>query len=229
MKKIITISSIILLITVAACAKSEKLNSLNEKFSYSIGINFGKYIQNIEKQTGEKVNRKIFMQAINDVLDDSKLLLTEEEQAEIGKIMQEKEQKQKGKIAMENKEKGEKFLAENKKNKSVVTTDSGLQYIVLKEGTGEKPKATDQVEVHYKGTTIDGKEFDSSYKRNSTAKFPLNQVIKGWTEGVQLMKVGAKYKFFIPSELAYGERGAGASIGPNETLIFEVELISIAK
>lgn len=127
----------------------------------------------------------------------------------------------------ENKAAGATFLAENGKKPSIKTTASGLQYEVLTEGKGKKPTATDNVTVHYKGTTIDGKEFDSSYGRGEPATFPLNGVIPGWTEGVQLMPEGSKYKFYIPSNLAYGEQGAGGSIGPNETLIFEVELIKI--
>jgi FKBP-type peptidyl-prolyl cis-trans isomerase len=124
-------------------------------------------------------------------------------------------------------EKGEKFLAENKTKEGVKTTASGLQYKVLKEGTGKSPTASDTVVCHYRGTLLDGTEFDSSYKRGEPAEFPLNRVIPGWTEGVQLMKEGAKYQFFIPSKLAYGSRGAGGVIGPDETLIFEVELIKI--
>lgn len=130
--------------------------------------------------------------------------------------------------AEENKATGTTFLAENAKKPNIVKTASGLQYEVLTKGTGSKhPAATDNVTVHYKGTTIDGKEFDSSYSRGEPTSFGLNQVIPGWTEGVQLMTEGAKYRFFIPSELAYGEQGAGGAIGPNETLIFEVELIKI--
>ncbi|KAF3981530.1 MAG: FKBP-type peptidyl-prolyl cis-trans isomerase [Methylococcales symbiont of Hymedesmia sp. n. MRB-2018] len=125
----------------------------------------------------------------------------------------------------ENRIAGETFLAENAKKANIVTTASGLQYEVLTEGEGFSPSATTTVTVHYQGTTLDGKEFDSSYKRGSPASFPLNRVIAGWTEGLQLMNVGAKYRFFIPSHLAYGQRGAGADIGPNSTLIFEVELI----
>jgi FKBP-type peptidyl-prolyl cis-trans isomerase len=124
-------------------------------------------------------------------------------------------------------EKGEKYLAENGKRDGVKTTASGLQYEVLTAGEGKSPKATDVVLVHYRGTTIDGKEFDSSYKRGEPIEFPLNRVIPGWTEGVQLMKEGAKYRFFIPSNLAYGPRGAGADIGPDETLIFDVELLKV--
>ena len=124
-------------------------------------------------------------------------------------------------------EKGEAFLKENAKKDGVKTTASGLQYKVLKEGDGKSPKATDTVKVHYKGTLIDGKEFDSSYKRGEPIEFPLNGVIPGWTEGVQLMKEGAKYQFTIPSKLAYGERGAGGAIPPNATLIFEVELLKV--
>lgn len=127
----------------------------------------------------------------------------------------------------ENKAAGEKFLADNAKQPGVVTTASGLQYQVFTEGSGAAPKATDPVTVHYKGTTIDGKEFDSSYSRGAPATFPLNRVIAGWTEGLQLMKEGAKYRFFIPSNLAYGERGAGRQIGPNSALIFDVELIKV--
>ena len=124
-------------------------------------------------------------------------------------------------------EKGQQFLQENAKKEGVKTTPSGLQYVVLTEGKGKSPKATDTVLVHYKGTLLDGTEFDSSYKRNAPISFPLNQVIPGWTEGAQLMKEGAKYRFFIPSNLAYGSRGAGGAIGPDETLIFDVELLKV--
>ncbi|HYJ03735.1 MAG TPA: FKBP-type peptidyl-prolyl cis-trans isomerase, partial [Chthoniobacterales bacterium] len=121
----------------------------------------------------------------------------------------------------------EKFLAENKNKEGVKTTASGLQYKVLKEGSGASPKETDTVVTNYKGTLLDGTEFDSSYKRNEPATFPVNRVIKGWTEALQLMKPGSKYQLFIPAALAYGERGAGRDIGPNATLIFEVELLSV--
>jgi FKBP-type peptidyl-prolyl cis-trans isomerase FkpA len=123
--------------------------------------------------------------------------------------------------------KGEKFLEDNSKKEGVVTTASGLQYKVLTEGTGKSPKATDTVLVHYEGTLIDGKVFDSSYRRGEPIEFPLNRVIAGWTEGVQLMKEGAKFRFYIPSRLAYGPRGAGRDIGPNEALIFDVELLKV--
>lgn len=123
--------------------------------------------------------------------------------------------------------KGEKFLEDNAKNAGVVVTASGLQYKVITPGTGKSPQATDTVEVHYEGTLIDGTVFDSSYKRGQSIEFPLNRVIAGWTEGVQLMQEGAKYRFYIPSRLAYGSRGAGGVIGPNQELIFDVELIKI--
>ena len=128
-------------------------------------------------------------------------------------------------LPAENKAASEAFLAENAKKPGVMTTASGLQYLVLTQGSGATPSATDNVTVHYSGTTIEGKEFDSSYSRGAPASFPLNRVIAGWTEGLQLMKEGAKYRFFIPSNLAYGERGAGRDIGPNAALIFDVELI----
>jgi len=127
--------------------------------------------------------------------------------------------------AEENKVAGEAFLAENAKKDNIVTTESGLQYEILEEGEGPSPTKTTSVTVHYKGTTLDGTEFDSSYARNAPATFPLNRVIAGWTEGLQLMNVRAKYRFYIPSDLAYGKRGAGGDIGPNATLIFDVELL----
>jgi len=127
----------------------------------------------------------------------------------------------------ENKAAGEAFLAENAKKDNIVTTASGLQYEVIKQGEGVSPSATDNVTVHYKGSTIDGTVFDSSYDRGEPATFPLNRVIAGWTEGLQLMKEGAQYRFYIPHALAYGERGAGRAIGPNSTLIFDVELIKV--
>lgn len=127
----------------------------------------------------------------------------------------------------ENQAAGDKYLAENAQKAGVVTTASGLQYQVFTEGTGASPKATDNVTVHYRGTTLDGKEFDSSYSRGAPASFPLNRVIAGWTEGLQLMKEGAKYRLFIPAKLAYGERGAGSRIGPNSALIFDVELVKV--
>lgn len=127
----------------------------------------------------------------------------------------------------ENKAAGEKFLAENKQKPEIKVTASGLQYQALNEGSGKAPSATDNVTVHYRGTTIDGTEFDSSYSRGAPATFPLNRVIAGWTEGLQLMKEGSKYRLFIPSQLAYGERGAGRHIGPNSALIFDVELIKV--
>ena len=133
------------------------------------------------------------------------------------------------KSAEENKTEGAAFLAENSKKEGVVTTASGLKYQVLTQGDGSKPAATDNVSVHYKGTTLDGKEFDSSYSRGAPATFPLNRVIPGWTEGVQLMPEGSKYRFYIPSDLAYGTRGAGRDIGPNATLIFDIELIKIVQ
>lgn len=132
-------------------------------------------------------------------------------------------------VSDQNKATGEAFLAENRKKEGVVTTASGLQYKILKQGDGASPKAADTVECHYEGRTINGKIFDSSYKRGQTASFPLNRVIAGWTEGVQLMKTGSKFEFYIPSGLAYGPRGMPGAIGPNETLIFVVELVSIAK
>jgi FKBP-type peptidyl-prolyl cis-trans isomerase FklB len=164
-----------------------------------------------------------FAQAVKDVFAGKASLSDSEAQQAIESFFAQKAEEQ-GKEA---KASGADFLAENGKKEGVITTASGLQYQVLREGNGKKPKATDQVECHYEGTLIDGQVFDSSYRRGETATFGLNQVIAGWTEGLQLMQEGAKYRFFIPYNLAYGERGAGQSIPPYATLIFDVELIAV--
>ena len=178
------------------------------------------------------LNPEAILRGMKDGLSAAKPLLTEEEMrttmTEYSKTMMEKQQATNREAAAKNKEEGAKFLAENKSKPGVKTTASGLQYKVVKEGTGKVPKETDTVVTNYRGTLINGTEFDSSYKRNEPTSFPVNRVIKGWTEALQMMKVGSKYLLFIPSELAYGERGApGGGIGPNETLIFEIELLDI--
>ncbi len=217
-------------------AKDNGLKTAREKLSYSIGLQLGTSLKEIKKD----IDFSVAVQGMEDSFNDKKLLLTKEEimkeltafskkmQKKQMKIMEEQKKKMEA-LAKENKKQGEAFLAENKKKKNVVTTKSGLQYIVLCKGKGKKPKATDQVKVHYKGTLIDGTEFDSSYKRGEPVTFPVNRVIPGWTEALQLMNVGSKYQLFIPSNLAYGKRAASPQIGPNATLIFEVELLSIEK
>lgn len=200
-----------------------------DKLSYALGLGIGQQL----KQMGLKDALKIedFAQSITDVLNDAELKVSNAEgQKIVNDFFQKMEAEQaaaaaeKGKAA---KADGEKFLAENAKKAGIVTTASGLQYEVLVEGTGAKPKATDKVRCHYEGRLIDGTVFDSSYQRNEPADFGLQQVIAGWTEGVQLMAEGAKYRFYIPYMLAYGEGGAGALIPPFSALIFDVELIKV--
>ena len=200
-----------------------------DKFSYALGLGIGQQL----KQMGLKGTLVIndFAASITDVLEGNDLKVSHQEgQKIVNAFFQELEQKQNaakaaaGKVA---KEEGSKFLAENAKKDGIIVTKSGLQYEVLTEGTGKKPKATDTVRCHYAGRLLDGTVFDSSYKRNAPADFGLQQVIAGWTEGVQLMAEGAKYRFYIPYMLAYGEGGAGASIPPFATLIFDVELIKV--
>lgn len=184
----------------------------------------------LKKQSVE-VDWNLVAQGLKDSTGGAKTRLTEEEaKAVLTEVQNEvrKEQQEKMKeAAATNKTEGEAFLAANKSKEGVVTLPSGLQYKILTAGTGPKPTAGDTVECNYRGTLIDGTEFDSSYKRGQPATFPVSGVIKGWTEALQLMPVGSKWQLFIPSNLAYGERGAGADIGPNAALIFEVELISI--
>ncbi|MDI6803418.1 MAG: FKBP-type peptidyl-prolyl cis-trans isomerase [Bacteroidota bacterium] len=206
-----------------------KMNSQTDSVSYAIGLDIGK---NLKSQKIE-VTAEVLAQGIKDIIDSNKTLLTETEAQEVlmafqKRLMAKHEEMMKGQ-GDKNKLAGEEFLAANKAKDGVVTLPNGLQYKVIKMGTGKKPKATDNVTVHYRGTLIDGTEFDSSIGRGEPATFQLDQVIKGWTEGVQLMPVGSKFEFYIPSDLGYGDRNAGQIIQPNSTLIFEVELISINK
>jgi FKBP-type peptidyl-prolyl cis-trans isomerase FkpA/FKBP-type peptidyl-prolyl cis-trans isomerase FklB len=203
------------------------LDSEKAKFSYAIGMDVGKRLQDF----GSNIETDVLLAALKDSLEGKESRVPAQEAAEIIQAFLKKQGEDKAaeqKIAGEqNKAEGLKFLAENGKKDGVTTTASGLQYEVLKQGDGARPKATDKVKVHYRGTLLDGTEFDSSYKRGQPISFPLNGVIPGWTEGVQLMNVGSTFKFVIPSELAYGDRGAGPQIGPGNTLIFEVELLGI--
>jgi len=200
-----------------------------DKLSYALGLGIGQQL----KQMGLKGTLVIddFAQSIIDVLEDNELKVKNSDAQQIvNSFFQEQEKKMNAEKAEQGKkalEEGKVFLQNNSSKPGVITTASGLQYEVLKEGTGKKPKATDKVRCHYEGTLIDGTVFDSSYQRNEPAVFGLNQVITGWTEGVQLMSEGAKYRFYIPYRLAYGESGAGGMIPPFATLIFDVELIEV--
>ena len=218
MKKIIL--SLILIMGITSI-NAQNLNTEMEKVSYSLGVNVAKSVKN---QGLTSIDSEAIAQAFTDVFEGNELKISEQEsnlvlQDYFGKLAKEAQSA--------NVEAGQKFLAENAKRNGVTTTATGLQYEVLTEGSGDSPKETAQVTVHFHGTLIDGTVFDSSVERGQPATFPVNGVIPGWGEALQLMKPGAKYKLFIPSNLAYGERGAGGSIGPNATLIFEVELISI--
>ena len=192
-----------------------------DKVSYALGIGIGRQLADMG---ANDIVTEDFAAAMKDVLTGAELKIDEAEAQALVQEYLQKKGKEKVKAV---KAEGENFLAENAKKEGVVTLPSGLQYQVLKEGNGKSPKATDQVKCHYEGTLINGKIFDSSYRRNEPATFPLNGVIAGWTEGLQLMKEGAKYRFFIPFNLAYGTRGAGQDIPPYAALIFDVELIEV--
>jgi FKBP-type peptidyl-prolyl cis-trans isomerase FklB len=204
-----------------------ELNTNIEKVSYSIGVDVG---QTFEKQKLELIP-EITARGLEDGMKGNEPLLSQVERDEtLQKFSEEMMAKQSSTMSeagVKNKIEGEEFLAANKEKEGVITTASGLQYKVITEGTGRTPKVTDTVETHYRGTLIDGKEFDSSYSRGQPATFPVSGVIKGWTEALLLMKEGAKWQLFIPSDIAYGPRGAGGDIGPNATLIFDIELIAI--
>ena len=199
-----------------------------DKVSYALGIGIGHQLANMG---GSELNIDDFAQAVKDVLGGKELKIKSAEAQQIVQEFfakqEEKIQKQRAEAGKMAKEAGEKYLAENAKKDGVVTLPSGLQYQILKEGNGKKPSAKDQVKCHYEGFLIDGTVFDSSVQRGEPAVFGLQQVIAGWTEGLQLMQEGAKYRFFIPYRLAYGEGGAGSSIPPYAALIFDVELIQV--
>jgi len=228
MRLVLSVMLGVLLLAGRANAEEKALlQTQKEKQSYSIGSDIGKRL----KSQSIEVDTNAFTQGMKDALSGGKMLMTEEEIKEslsaLQKELMEKQAEKTKLLGEKNKKEGETFLAENKKKEGVITLPSGLQYKVLKEGTGKQPSADSTVETNYRGTLIDGTEFDSSYKRGQAATFPVKGVIAGWTEALQLMKEGAKWQLFIPSNLAYGERGAGNVIGPNATLIFEVELISV--
>lgn len=204
----------------------EPIKSQKDKVSYSIGLDFGK---NMKSQSVE-LNLDLLLRGIRDGLADVKPALTDAEMREAMTAFQQEmmaKMQERQKVAGDkNKKEGEAFLAENKKKPGVVTLPSGLQYKILKDGIGKSPKATDSITIHYRGTLLNGKEFDSSFKGGTPVTYPLNRMIAGWIEALQKMKVGSKWQLFIPSNLAYGENGPG-EIGPNATLIFEVELFGV--
>ncbi|MCB0392367.1 MAG: FKBP-type peptidyl-prolyl cis-trans isomerase [Bdellovibrionales bacterium] len=217
---------LLLAMGIVACNKKRNVDMSSDKakYSYAIGQQIGKNMKN------QNIDMDIdaFALAIEHQLKGEKPLLNEEEVKKALSKMAEDRNKQRREEAEGNKKEGEDFLAKNKSKNGVKTSDSGLQYEVITEGKGKKPKSDDVVKVHYKGTLIDGTEFDSSYKRNSPAEFPVTAVIRGWTEALQMMPVGSKWKLYIPPDLAYGEAGR-PSIPGNSVLIFEVELLDIIK
>lgn len=199
-----------------------------EKVSYALGLNVAEYFRSLPYE----VNFAMAARALSDAAAGKPEMTQDEYHAtmqKFQKLMQEAAEQHMAEMAKKNKAAGDKFLAENAKKDGVKTTPSGLQYMVITEGSGDVPSSTDIVKVHYTGTLIDGRVFDSSVSRGVPAQFGVNQVIPGWTEALQMMKVGSKYKIFLPAEIAYGERGAGDMIQPNSTLIFEVELLDIIK
>ena len=211
----------------ATAEDTVKLDNDTNKASYSIGIQMGSQMAPLN----DLLNQDAIIMGFKDsIAGKDPQLSMEDMQAVMQSFQQtvmEQQQAKQQQAASSNAEAGEKFLSENKSKEGVKTTESSLQYKVITEGTGDSPSETDTVVTHYTGTLINGEVFDSSYKRNSPATFPVNGVIAGWTEALQLMKVGSKWKLFIPSDLAYGEQGAGSNIGPNEVLIFEIELLEI--
>ncbi len=224
---IASLSIMLLFISNVEAAEKKALESHRDKVSYSIGLDIG---NNLKRQSLD-VDPDIISQGIKDILTGKEPLMTESEITEtmmtLQKELMAKQAEKVKQLAEKNKTAEEAFLSENKKKEGVITLPSGLQYKIIKEGTGKMPKLTDTVTVHYRGTFIDGTEFDSSFKRGEPATFLVNGVIAGWTEALQLMKEGSNWQLFIPSDLAYGERGAGGVIEPNSVLIFDVELISV--
>ncbi|MBI5739086.1 MAG: FKBP-type peptidyl-prolyl cis-trans isomerase [Nitrospirae bacterium] len=229
MKFRMAVISILFAAGAAYAADDAALKTQREKVSYGIGMDIG---NSLKKQSID-VDTDLLMKGLKDAYTGGTQLMTEQELRDAMTIfrneMMAKQTAQLKELSEKNKKEGEDFLAENKKKEGVVTLPSGLQYKIITEGTGEKPKATDTVSVHYIGTLVNGTEFDNSHKHShgDPVTFPVSGVIPGWVEALQLMKTGSKWQLFIPANLAYGEKGAGRDISPNSALIFEVELISI--
>lgn len=241
MKKTSAAVAVLAVLGLSACQQEKadpmkveqlKLETLEQQQAYGLGASLGQFVdQKLDMQEESDINldRELVVKGFIAALQEQSQMQPQEIQEKLQALENSFQEKKRAKdvaAAEANKEEGAKFLAENAKKEGVQTTDSGLQYQIISEGEGEQPAEADTVKVHYKGTLIDGRQFDSSYDRGEPAVFPLNRVISGWTEGLQLMKVGSKFKFFIPSELAYGQRSTGI-ITPNSTLVFDVELLGI--
>ncbi|MBI5376970.1 MAG: FKBP-type peptidyl-prolyl cis-trans isomerase [Candidatus Schekmanbacteria bacterium] len=227
MYKWFVVLAICILAAQASAEESQLLKTEKEKVSYGIGVDVGRNF----KKLGINIDMDILLNGLKDGYSGNKIMMDEKDLRETMNTYQsdllKKQAQSRIATAEKNKKSGEAFLSDNKNKEEVVTLPSGLQYKILKAGDGKKPASSDTVECNYRGTLINGTEFDSSYNRGQSATFKVNGVIPGWTEALQLMPTGSKWLLFVPSQLAYGERGAGRDIGPNETLIFEVELIAI--
>jgi len=225
MKKLIAVALLLSLFGVAVLAQKKGTpKTQKEKVSYSLGMNIGKNM----KMQGIEVDQEYLVKGMRDALSNAKAAMSEKDMETAMKAFQQEMQTKQIYADDKNKKDGEAFLAANKKKDGVITLASGLQYKVIKMGTGPKPTSLQIVTCNYRGTFVDGKEFDSSMRYGRPAEFPVNGVIKGWTEALQLMPVGSKWELYIPSDLAYGEKGSQPTIRPNSTLIFEIELLSIS-
>ncbi len=226
MKKLAAYAVLGLMLTAGAAAAEMKLETEDQRFSYALGMDFGSYLKGL----GEKFDLAVIQKGMNDAYTPgSQLLMTTEEAAKAQENFGKRQQEKFMAMLNANKDAAKKFLEENKGKEGMKTTASGLQYKVVKEGSGPKPTNSDTVKVHYRGTLLDGSEFDSSHKRNEPARFRVDQVIPGWTEALQLMGVGSVYEIYLPPDLAYGDRGAPPVIQPGSLLKFEVELLEIVK
>ena len=219
----IAVLGVLLLAGSLNAQENQSLKTQKQKLSYIIGMDIGQHF----KSQSMDIDQAALARGIRDGLSGAKSVLTDQEIRETMTAFQKDMMAKRQALGEKNKKEGEAFLAENKKKPGVITLPSGLQYKILKAGTGKKPKPTDTVTVNYKGTLIDGTEFDSSYQRGKPATFPLSGIIPGWREALTLMQEGAKWEIYVPPNLAYGERGSGTIIGPNATLIFQIELVSI--
>lgn len=215
------------LVGTTAVAQEMNIESHDDRQSYALGMVFGQQIAGSLAQASVEINHEILLRALSDTITQKETLMTQQELETFLQAEQQKQIEEAQKVAIAAKTSGDKFLTEFAQKEGVMKTESGIYYIEMTAGEGAQPSATDTVKVHYKGTLKDGTEFDSSYSRGTPAEFPVNGVIQGWQEVLPMMKTGSKWEVAIPSDLAYGERGAGANIGPNEPLVFEIELLEI--